>query len=241
VTIRDRLYAVLVVGGVVAVALLLVLIFRFGRHDPSPPSLRSNPNPSISGVIVYFDRDGCIIRVDASGATRQELYCEGTQGPRIVSWVDAKTVAFARFVAPAAVWVLVDVETRQATQTGGIAGQYKGFPGPGSAVSPSGDTISVDQRDGKVFLVAGGVRTQIADFDVREYGGPNVLTWSPDGQWILLQYYPPRSDDGRSELWILSRDGVIKGTLATDAFGTAASWWIEGQGFLPAVDGLPPK
>ena len=241
-TVRDRLYAVLVIGAVVGVALLVVVIFQFGRHDPSPPSLRSSPNPSIPGAIVYFDRDGCIIRADASGAAHQEVYCQETHGPEFVSWVDANTVAFARFTSPTPVWVLVDIQTRKATETGSIASQKDSFrfPGP-NAVSPLGETVSVDQRDGKVFRIVDGVRIQIADFDVREYGGPNILTWSPDGQWILLQYYPPRNNDGRSELWILSRDGLVRGTLATDARGAPASWWIDGIGFLPAVEGLPSK
>ena len=139
-------------------------------------------------------------------------------------------------------WILVDIETGKATGTTVAAGQYKGFHFPGqNAISSLGESVSVDQRDGKVFRIVDGVRTEIADFDVREYGGPNVVTWSPDGQWILLQYYPPRNNDGRNELWILSRDGAISGTLATDARGSPASWWIDGLGFLPAVEGLPAK
>lgn len=242
VTARDRVYAVLVLGGVVTVALLVVLIFQFGRHDPSPPSLRSSPNPAIPGAIAYFDRDGCIIRADASGASRQEVYCEPANEPGFVSWVDAHTIAFARFVSPAPVWVLVDIETRRVTEPGAPASLYKpSFP-PGSGTpSPLGETFTVDQRDGTVFRIVNGVRTKIADFDVREYGGPNLVTVSPDGYWLLLQYYPPRNNDGRSELWIMSRDGSVQGTLAKDARGTPASWWIDGVGFLPAVEGLPLK
>lgn len=241
-TARDRLYAILVIGGVLAVAVLVVLIFQFGRHDPSPPSLRTSPNASILGAIVYFDHDGCIIRADASGASRREVYCEPENGPGFVTWVDADTVAFARFGPSTPVWVLLDIETRKVTETGLPANQYNGFRFPlGGGVSPLGETFSVDQQDGKVFRIASGVRTQIADFDVREYGGPYLLTVSPDGNWLLLQYYPPRNDDGRSELWILSRDGAVSGTLADDPGAGPASWWIAGLGFLPAVEGLPAK
>lgn len=245
-TRRDRLYGLLVLGGVVAVAVLIVLIFQFGRHKPSPPSLAANPNISIPGTIVYFDHDGCIVRADASGANRKELYCEAESGPGFLTWVDAKTVAFARFDSPTPVWILVDIETGKATGTtvavSQYTSQYKGFHFPGqNAISSLGESVSVDQRDGKVFRIVDGIRTEIADFDVREYGGPNIVTWSPDGQWILLQYYPPRNNDGRNELWILSRDGAVRGTLATDARGSPGSWWIDGLGFLPAVEGLPAK
>jgi len=67
---------------------------------------------------------------------------------------------------------------------------------------------------------------------VRDYGGPNPVIWSPDGQWILLHYWG-RSDT--TELWIVSRDGAIRGTLASHAGGRAAAWYIEGAGSYPPL------
>lgn len=56
---------------------------------------------------------------------------------------------------------------------------------------------------------------------------------------MLLTYWAQR--DERRELWILSKDGQTKGTLArmTSWAPLTASWWIDGAGYLPAVDGLP--
>ncbi|MBA4182087.1 MAG: hypothetical protein C0506_15990, partial [Anaerolinea sp.] len=67
--------------------------------------------------------------------------------------------------------------------------------------------------------------------DCGKYKVPQFLTWSPDGEWVMLTFW----SDGKpgQELWILARDGSIAGTLATAGYNANPSWYIEGKGVLP--------
>ncbi len=239
-TRKDRAYAAAVLGSVLALVLAVVLVFQFGRHHPSPPSLTEHPNSSIPGTLVYFDKDGCIIRVAASGASREKTSCSADRGAGVVAWIDAHTVVYQSFESPGPKWVIVDLDTGKTTivdppkRTDGspIFMEMRGL------LSVRGESIAVDGKTGKIFVIVDGKRNEIADFDAQEYGGPQPLTWSPDGNWILLSYHPPRNQQ-ESELWVVSRDGAFRGTLAKDAAFAGASWWIEGLGAMPKVDGVP--
>ena len=54
-SLNARLYVAAVIGGLLALAITIVLVFQFGRHDPSPPSLTDNPNAAIPGKILYVN------------------------------------------------------------------------------------------------------------------------------------------------------------------------------------------
>jgi hypothetical protein len=233
VTVRDRLVAAAVIVALAALALLIVLVFAFGRHDPSPPSLTKQPNASIPGELVFVDADGCIVRAAASGARREQAYClpDNIGGP--VAWIDDHTVGIVMYDQRGAVLREIDLATKVERDTGRIVQPGK-MPIDSSSVSVNGESVTVD-KDGAVFVVKGGARTRIADFDVSEYNGPQPVIWSPDGAWILLQYYP-RNSDGGNELWILSRDGQTRGTIATNARGQGVSWRIDGVGITPTLD-----
>ena len=238
-TRKDRAYAAAVLGSVLALILVVVMVFQFGQHHPSPPSLQDHPNLAIPGTLVYFDKDGCIIRVAASGGIREKTYCASKESRGLITWVDSHTVAYQLFTKPEVRWVIVDLDTKAMSEvTGPSASPPQVFPGGRGLTSIRGESVDVDGKTGKVFVVSEGKRMEIADFEVREYGGPEPLTWSPDGDWMLLAYHPPRDYD-RSELWILSRDGQRRGTLAKDLSFSGASWWIEGLGAMPKVDGVP--
>lgn len=230
-TIRDRLLAAAVILAVAALALLVVFVFAFGRHDPSPPSLEKHPNAGIPGELVFVDDDGCIVRAAASGLSREQVYClpDNVGGP--IAWIDDHTVGIVIYDQRGAVLHEVDLQTKVERDTGRIVAPGK-VPIDSGLVSVNGESVSVD-KDGAVFVVKAGVRTKIADFDVSEYNGPQPVLWSPDGEWMVLQYYPRNSERG-VEFWILSRDGRTAGTIATNARGQGVSWRIDGVGITPA-------
>ena len=98
-------------------------------------------------------------------------------------------------------------------------------------LSPRGERIDYD-RDGSIYRVSDGERAKIVDFDSRNHERPSLVTWSPDGEWLLLRY--------KDELWIVKRDGSVRGTLAkTRPWPQEASWWIDGHGYLPRLDLRP--
>jgi len=224
--VRNRLYVAGVLGAVGLLTAVVVVVFALGRYDPGPPSLERNPNPSIPGRLVYVNDDGCIVVAEASGASRGEVHCSALD-IYTVTWVDENTVSFRESrPGPGTGGTVLDLRTGE-TRPDGISG----YPMP-SPVSVNGDAVSVDES-GSVLVSRGGVIMTIARFDVPRRVTPYPVTWSPDGEWILLAYYPPR--DRASELWILSRDGSVQGTIATGVRDTA-SWWIDGRGFAPALE-----
>jgi len=231
---RDRLFVAGVIGAVALLVAVAVLALSIGRYNPSPPSLERDPDPAIPGRVVFMDRDGCIVIAEASGASREDVYCSALH-VFSVTWVDEHTIAFMESTAdPAGRGTLLDLRTRET-----LPGTAPGYVMP-SPVSVNGEAVSVDS-DGNLLVSKDGRVTTIASFDIPRNASPFPFTWSPDGEWILIEYYPPRADGG--ELWIVSRTGAIKGTLAKGVRGGGASWWIDGHGYTPPIapTATPPK
>jgi hypothetical protein len=222
--VKARLTVAGIIAGVAAVLVLVVIVVIAGRFDPSPPSLQSRPVPEIPGEILYVDKDGCIIRAHTSGESRERVTCV-TDGPAAIAWVDADTVGFVAG-RPGQTWTEVDLQTGDER----VVDLYP-RPQPPNFESVRGERIDID-GDGSVYRVNGRERARIFDFDGPEHRRPQFVTWSPDGDWILLRY--------EDELWIISRDGSVQGTLAsTQPFPYEGSWWIDGHGSLPRIDLQP--
>ncbi len=225
---RTRLYAAGVLGGLALLAVVVVAVFAFGRHNPSPPSLQGDPRPEIPGEILYVDQDFCLVAAAASGASQSKFACIPAYytGARLY-WIDDTTAGIIRYDQRGAVLWHVDLKTGAMTDTGKVIDLTTDKLPPdgiyGGASAPDGAFASVDQ-DGRLSVLVDGKRTEVADFDTPEYNQPQVLTWSPDSQWMALQYYPRRADG--PEIWIVSRDGAVKGTLTKDAASGPVAWRI---------------
>ena len=233
---KSRLIVAGILLGLAAIVVVPVLVFQFGRSDPSPPALEDKPNVAIPGELLYFDEDGCVVRAKASGAGTMIATCDIASSPAsFVTWLDGHTIAVAASfpgkVEGQFAVTTYDLETgargeATVTETG------LGFPfGPVQQESVNGERVSISET-GEVTLLAGSRKTEVAQFDVARYRGPHFLTWSPDGEWMALAYY----DDRAHQLWILSRDGQTSGTLARGLRQPVVSWYIEGAGAWPKVD-----
>lgn len=234
--IRARLWVAGVLGGLAVIAVLALLVFELGRKDPTPPSLRGNPNPAIPGRIVYADRDACIWVAEASGASRRSVAC--TNFPEWVSWVDADTIGYASFAEPGRTqWTEVDLDTGERRDLGAITE----WPRDPSPTRPDGVIVRVDFDDGTVYRIEGAEQTVLYSASYPDGYAPRALSWSPDYRWLLLQYWSPRGEG--AELWIVAEDGSFAGTIATGVWGSIipASWWIEGAGFTPETGIELPK
>ncbi len=235
-SVKNRLYVAGAIAGLAAIAILIASVLAFGRIDPSPPSLAGRPNPEIPGQVVYI-HDDCVFVAAASGATTKKLECPGQL--ESVSWVDGATVAYSAFSSSGPRFRKIDVATgkESATEAGRdtFAVDYGQLE-----VSVRGESVRVE-ADGSVyrFDADGGGRVKILDYDGPSSRRLDLVTWSPDGNWFLL-YYPSRNySDG--ELWVVSRDGTARGTLATGV-RPSASWWIDDAGYLPGGGSSPgPK
>ena len=230
---RPQLFVAAVFAGFAVLALLSVLIFQFGRHDPSPPSLQDTPNPAIPGEVLYLGNNQCITRIDASGANKREIGCPGRLDYLVR--LDERTIVYGVY-GPAGA---------PATQRDLVSGQESVYP---TTVTPDrmpvfgyysseqrsvmGEYITVDP-DGSVYRSKSTEpgRTRIFDCDCAEYRTPQFFTWSPDGQWVMLTYW--NNNKPEQELWILARDGSFAGTLTAAGHNASPSWYIEGKGVLP--------
>lgn len=240
---KTRLYAAGVIGGVAALAMTLVVVFAFGRHNPSPPLLKDNPRPEIPGRILYTDRDGCFIVAQASGAGEERLACSQQFGPigQEFWWDGADTVRWVYRVGPNDGRIYqTNIRTGEQKDTGETynAPEFPlkpGFPGGpdvfGCIEGPDGTGACVN-KDGDLVMVRDGANNEVASFDLPEYNIPNVKAWSPDSQWVVLEYYPRRAQG--PELWIVKRDGSVRATLVKDnTTFTRVAWQIEGVGVWP--------
>lgn len=221
---RERWIAAGLLFAIAATGALVVVVLRFGIENPSPPSLADAPRAAIPGEIVYRSDQHCVTRIEASGATPgREICLPALEFYGEVAWADERTLV----VISGRSLVTVDLETGLEIAREDVS------QGPVFAPadrSPAGDVAAID-RDGRLQVISGTSTTEVADFDTSGWR-LRVVTWSPDSQWLVLGYVPPRSD--RSELWIVSRDGSVKGTLAVDAWQLVyVSWRIDGVGVTP--------
>ncbi len=233
--VKARLYVAGVLAGLAAVLVLAIVVLEFGISHPSPPSLRDHPRDEIPGSILYVDNRGCVVDAAASGRHADRVTCSLAGGgfANLVTWVDEQTFAYSfikpGLTQPAWQWVRVDLATKRETMVPGSTSQPSVGADP---LSGRGEQISVDP-DGYLYRASSsGDRVRIYKLpagDGASGGQFAFVTWSPDSNWFLLRYYP------KGELWIISRDGLIAGTLASNVRG-GGSWIIPGAGILPTLD-----
>lgn len=223
---RDRWFAAAVIGGLLAVIASAVIALSWGRKNVSPPDLTEAPNLAIPGQVLYLDVDNCLILADASGAARRQVACTGFI-PSGVYLPDAASIAYLEPRYPSSRLVILNaadgskLEERTVTQPA--------FPG----VPPAPDgTEAYVRSDGRIQLLRDGKEVAVLTFEDVEWG-PRPLGWSPDSQWLVLAYDHPRKSS--TELWVVSRDGTVRGTIAKDASGGSVAWRIEGVGTWPTV------
>lgn len=249
-TVRNALFAVAVIASLAGIAAIPLVMQRFGREDGSPRSLSDTPRPEIPGEMLYREHDGCLVRAAASGATRERLFCEipatpfGGGGGRF-AWVDDQTVAYVvdqpripglpgqNFDANVVVMDLAMNIISSGERPVGTPGDA-GVDGLGrlQPLSPGGESASITE-DGRLLVGQRGAEREVANFDATGLE-LQVVSWSPDGQWLALAYRDSEGI-GRSELWIVSRDGKTRGTLAKGLGDVDVSWRIAGIGTWPLV------
>lgn len=240
---KTRTYAAAVIGGIVALALVLVVALAFGRHHPSPPLLRDNPRPEIPGRVLYYDRDGCFIVAQASGAGEERTGCSQQFGPpgQEFWWDGADIVRWVYRTGPNEGRIYeTNIRSGQQRDTGEAYNAPEFPPEPGTpnrrgvfgCVEGPDGAFACTNDDGDLLVQSGEVATDVASFDLPKYNFPNVKGWSPDGKWVMLEYYPRHASG--PELWIIGRDGQVRGTLTKEnTTFTRVSWYIDGLGAWP--------
>jgi hypothetical protein len=221
----ERWFAVAVLGGVAGVILAAIVVVGWGHADPSPPFLPDSPNPAIPGDVLYFDRDACLTVARASGEGARRVYCTGAP-PLAAFFVDDRVIAFIDSRTHPNELVKVDIETRRELSRTVVRPERM----PDPATAPDG-TQAFARENGRVQLIRDGQVTGTIKFDGLDWG-PQPLGWSPDSQWLVFSYW--RRDHRGAEIWLVSRDGTVRGTLAREAVPPSLAWRIDG------LDPWPP-
>ena len=229
---RQRLFVAGVFASFAVLLLLSVVIFQFGRRNPSPPSLQDHPNPAIPGEVIYLATNSCITRISASGANKQEIVCPGRVD--YLARLDERAIVYGFYFPSGGPATQRDLVTGQEAVLDATMNPDKLFtPHTGANQRSVLDEFITVDPDGSVYRSNSTEpgRTRIFDCDCANYRSPQFLTWSPDGQWVMVTYW--KNDNAQQQLWIIARDGSFAGTLAAAGPNANASWFIEGKGVLP--------
>jgi len=229
---RQRLFVAGVFASFAVLLLLSVVIFQFGRRNPSPPSLQDKPNPAIPGEVIYLARNSCVTRISATGANKQEIVCPGRVDYLVR--LDDRAIVYGFYFPSGGPATQRDLVTGQEAVLDATMNPDKLFtPHTGANQRSVLDEFITVDPDGSVYRSNSTEpgRTRIFDCDCANYRSPQFLTWSPDGQWVMVTYW--KNDNAQQQLWIIARDGSFAGTLAAAGPNANASWFIEGKGVLP--------
>lgn len=232
---KERAFALALIGGVAAILLAVGWVLIYERLDPSPPSLRDDPRLEIPGEVLYINEKGCIIVAAASGETRDELICPVNLDA--AGWTEDGRVLYSTWPAQpsdrSANWWVYDPVTGETEELDINRQSFEVFE-PRGDDSPSGQTVSVNS-DGDVVVSTTPTESRVVyEFDGADSWYPEFMTWSPDGEYILMWY------GADEELWIIASDGDFAGTLAGDVrWSRPISWRIEGLGYLPSRRASP--
>lgn len=191
---------------------------------------------SALGAIAYVDTAGCIVRVDVGTRQSVKVCPASTHGVTGIAWVNQDTLAYVTREGVALGWRYYDFATRKDGSLRAAEGPPVVHAGPVQPYNIFGELIEVDSQ-GAVTVVGTSDRTTIysAPATAQDLALPQLLTWSPDGRWALLEYARER------KVVAVSRDGSRKVEIAPGGRGLV-SWFMPRAGATPHMDftcGLP--
>jgi hypothetical protein len=231
----SRKVFISVVASVVVIGLVVGLVLAFAIIPlPDFPLLADDPDPAIPGTVAFarWENDGlCISTVPAGGGDEREIICEQNIGfgEFTAGWTPDGLLIVEEF-RPNGEWFrLVDPDTAETVERVGFQQTSLGrepIPIRKFEENADGLTLLVEGPRGEPRLEVygnGSVERTILSVDGPADYWFNSASWSPDGEWILLQ-------DSEGRVLIVSPDGDPNARILTDDVDSwmAASWYIPG-------------
>lgn len=230
----SRFHPVFALGPSLAVFLTALLV-GCGGSDASQPRVSLAAG---AGTFVYVDPSGCIVRVDLESEAGPDVtVCPQTaQGVTAVSWLDAGRIAYVTPESERIGWRYYDFTTGEDGALLPGEGPPAIHAGPVQPYSMFGELVDVDAAGTVTVTSAEATRSVYsAPATADDLALPQLLTWSPDAQWIVLERSRERT------LTIVSRDGSRAIDIAAASRGLV-SWFMPAAGATPHMDftcGLP--
>lgn len=236
---RGHLLARFGIAALAAFAALLLL--ACGSDDSSsatsrPPTTTPVPTRPVAadiGVIAYVDDSGCIAKIAANGdPATAKTFCPPTRlGVTSLSWLDGERAVYTIPETAALGWRMFDFTRGSDTALSlDDAPKIRILTDAPWYRSIESEVVEFNP-DGLISRVEGQDRILIFD-PLRggdTAGMPRMLTWSPDGKWLLI------ARSANKSLWVISRDGSISYQIAASSRGRV-SWWMPKMGALPHLD-----
>lgn len=202
-------------------------VFFFGRSlwwelrpFPEFPSLKKNPDMSLSGTVAFFDSfpDNCLHIVSASGGDSRKVTC--LQG-EVATWLPDGRVQVTSYGNrdddSDDTRVIVDVET--GTLTPARSDSIPPWSQSARVPGPNGEQVRTTSERGVITLY---LRDVSGERELLSVGAPTSYTfsspsWSPTGEWFVVK-------DGLDRLLTITTDATPSvRVLAKNAWGQAVT------------------
>jgi hypothetical protein len=202
---HRRVWLIVVPIVLVAVVVLgLVVAVQLAASDPEFPVLADHPDPSLHGAIAYYSLEtACVRLIAAAGQPSRDVLClpasmgktQGFYGPLLAWLPDGRLQVTGFFQAEdlsfSHGWQkVVNVTTGAVEEVPAVEVPAAPPEIASPAAGPDGEQIEVRSDGGRVEIAltgAGGERSLLATKGDIEYRIDALPTWSPDGQWIVVE------------------------------------------------------
>ncbi len=230
---RKVLTSVIASVVVIAVVVGLVLVFAI-IPLPTFASLADEPDASIPGRVAFSQWDNgdlCIWTVDAAGGEEpHEVLCDTDIGfaDLLPGWTPEGMLLVQEFRGESQAFRVIDPETGTTLNriTGDQVDTSRDPVGRDLYTAPDGSEVYTEQDPGSPRVVVQsptGVEHTLLEVEGPKDYSFNQATWSPDGEWLLVQ-------DSEGRLLILAAQGDPNPRILVDNSDnwSPASWFIPG-------------
>lgn len=190
------------------------------RPFPEFPSLKKNPDTSLSGTVAFFDSfpDNCLHIIAASGGNSRKVKCLDGEMAKWLPDGRVQVTSYAnRDKDSDDTRVIVDVET--GTMTSAPAESIPPWSDIARVLGPNGEQVRTVSERGVITLY---LRDASGERELFSVGAPTSYTldhpsWSPTGEWFVVK-------DGLDRLLVITTDTTPSVRVLTkNAWGHAVT------------------
>ncbi len=227
----SRKVIVSIVASVVVVGVVVGLVLAFAVIPlPDYPSLAENPDSTIAGTVAYARWDNgdlCISTVAAGGGESREVLCDRNIafGEFAPGWTPDGMLVVQDYSPSSDVFRVIDPETGDTVDRVPLDMDKRAvepYRMDQYAPASDGSTVFAEDNRGSVRLVVRSPNG--AERTILEAEGPKNYwfewsSWSPDGEWILVQ-------DSKGRIIVIAAEGDPNARILVEGVdGWMSTFW----------------